>query len=346
MTYRKLLAAASAAVVTVILGLVANVSAADKYEVIYNFGGSGLISDAAGNLYGAATSGGTYGNGIVYKLSHDAEGRWTGTVLHSFQGKDGISPSAGLILDRAGNLYGTTFFGGTYGNGTVFKLSHDTDGRWRETVLHSFRSADGTMPGAGLIFDRAGNLYGTTNSGGSLNNGTVFKLTPEPDGKWIETVLHSFQGTDGINPLAGLIFDPAGNLYGTTGGFGGRSFGNVFKLTRNADGMWTETVLHSFENTDGNSPQAPVVFDRAGNLYGTTSTGGAYGDGIVFKLTPDADGAWTETVLHSFQRGDGGFSPVGGLVIDSAGNVYGTTAGGGTGTCFPGGCGTVFQITP
>jgi uncharacterized repeat protein (TIGR03803 family) len=340
MRYRKLLAAASAAVVTVILGLVANVSAADKYEVIYNFGGSGLISDAVGNLYGAAA----YGNGVVYKLSHDTDGRWRETVLHSFQSADGTNPLAGLIFDRAGNLYGTAPGGGVHGKGVVFKLTPDADGVWTETVLHSFQGADGASPGAGLIFDRAGNLYGTTSMGGSLNNGTVFMLTPDADGKWIETVLHSFQVTDGVNPVAGLIFDPAGNLYGTTGGFGDLSFGNVFKLTPNADGIWTETVLHSFDNTDGNSPQAPVVFDRAGNLYGTTSSGGSYGDGIVFKLAPDVDGAWTETVLHSFLGGDGA-GPIGDLVIDSAGNVYGTTAGGGTGACFPGGCGTVFRIT-
>jgi len=160
-------------------------------------------------------------------------------------------------------------------------------------------------------------------------------------------VLHSFQGGDGANPAAGLIFDRAGNLYGTTGCFVGLNFvnlGTVFKLKPDADGKWTETVLHSFENTDGNNPQAPVVFDRAGNLYGTTSTGGAYGIGVVFKLAPDADGAWTETVLHSFQGGYGdGDSPFGGLVIDNAGNMYGTTGAGGSGNCFPGGCGVVFQ---
>lgn len=172
-------------------------------------------------------------------------------MLHSFQGKGGSFPSAGLILDRAGNLYGTTFLGGTYGNGAVFKLSLEADGRWSETVLHSFQSADGTNPGGGLIFDRAGNLYGTTPVGGVYGSGVVFKLAPDADadGAWTETVLHSFQGGDGANPVAALIFDRAGDLYGTTGtlvvGLNFVNLGTVFKLTPHADGTWSETVLHS-----------------------------------------------------------------------------------------------------
>jgi len=411
MTYRKLLAAASAAVVitTVALGLVANVSAADKYEVIYNFaqigdgnGAAGLISDAAGNLYGTAASGGAYanyanpGNGVVFKLTHEFNGQWTETVLHSFQGKDGISPSPGLIFDRAGNLYGTTTLGGTYGNGVVFKLTHESNGQWAETVLHSFRSADGVTPNGDLVIDGAGNLYGTTQSGGGHGSGLVFKLSPATK---IETVLHSFQGTDGVNPSAGVIFDRVGNLYGTTFNGGALKNGTVFKLTPQPDGEWSETVLHSFKSADGNGPSTGLVFDRAGNLYGTTAVGGTYGDGVVFKLSPDPNGEWTETVLHSFRGMDGSFSqarlvfdragnlygttflggtygygvvfklthesngswiesalyvfqggegnnPSGTLIIDAAGNVYGT-AGGGTGDCgYFGACGVIFRITP
>ena len=196
MTYKKLLAAANAAVVTVILGLVANVSAADKYEVIHSFGGvsagagpTGLISDAAGNLYGTALYEGDAtmgGNGVVFKLSHDATGRWSETVLHTFQGKDGANPAAGLIFDKARNLYGTTQNGGTYGNGTVFKLIPEPDGEWSETVLHSFQGPpdDGYQPSGALIIDAAGYLYGTTANGGSSGNclyagcGTLFQITP------------------------------------------------------------------------------------------------------------------------------------------------------------------------
>jgi len=352
MTYRKLLAAASAAVVitTVALGFVANVSAADKYEVIYDFaftGGSaaaGLISDAAGNLYGTAPAGGASANfnefgplgyGVVYKLSRDASGRWNETVVHTFQGKDGNNPSPGLVFDKAGNLYGTTTLGGTYGNGVVFKLTHESNGEWTETVLHSFRSADGVTPNGDLVIDGAGNLYGTTQGGGH-GSGLVFKLSPATK---IETVLHSFQGTDGVNPSAGVIFDRAGNLYGTTYNGGALNNGTVFKLTPQPDGEWIETVLHSFKSADGNGPSTGLVFDTTGNLYGTTAVGGTYDDGVVFKLSPDPNGQWTETVLHSFQGKDGSFSQAR-LVFDRAGNLYGTTTLGGTY-----GTGVVFKLT-
>ena len=316
MRWRNLLAAASAAVVTVILGLVANVSAADKYEVIYNIPGlaggagplGGLISDAAGNLYGTASFQGDAsfgGNGVVFKLSHDTSGGWRGTVLHTFQGTDGANPNGGLIFDRAGNLYGTTYSGGTHNNGTVFKLSPDPDGKWTETVLHIFQgSPDGANPDAGLIFDRAGNLYGTSFNGGVLSfggNGTVFELSLEPNGEWSETVLHIFQTTGPPN----------------------------------------------FQATGGSGPQARLTFDRAGNLYGTTFSGGSPNGGVVFKLSPEPNGRWIETVLHGFQGFPDGAQPIGDLVIDAAGNLYGTTtAGGNSGNCFIGGCGTVFRITP
>jgi len=431
MTCRKWLVAASAAVImiTIItLGLVADVSAADKYEVIYNIPGvaggagplAGLISDAAGNLYGTASFEGDAsfgGNGAVFKLSHDAGGRWRGTVLHTFQGKDGANPTGGLIFDRAGNLYGTTVHGGKYGNSTfggtvfkltpepagmwsetvlhsfqgkdganptgdlvidkagnlygttesggghnsglVFKLAPDTNDEWIETVLHDFQGTDGATPAGGLIFDRAGNLYGTTSSGGTHNNGTVFKLSPDASGEWSETVLHSFQGSpDGANPYAGLIFDRAGNVYGTTYNGGVLSFGGVgtvFKLSPEPNGEWTETVLHifqttgppNFQTTGGSRPQARLIFDRAGNLYGTAAVGGSGGVGVVFKLSREANGEWTETVLRSFQGFPDGAEPMGALIIDAAGNLYGTTtAGGNSANCFIGGCGTVFQITP
>ena len=358
MTYRKLLAAACATVVitTVALGLVASVSAADKYEVIYSVsgvsGGAGptgrLIFDAAGNLYGTASyeggSASSGGNGVVFKLSHDTSGRWSETVLHSFQGKDGANPAAGLIFDKAGNLYGTTTLGGTYGNGVVFKLTHEPNGRWSETVLHSFQGKDGANPWGDLVLDRAGNLYGTAQSGGGHNSGLVFKLSPATNGEWIETVLLNFQGTDGANPFGGLILDRAGNLYGTTYNGGARNNGTVFKLTPESDGEWSETVLHSFQGKDGANPYAGLIFDRAGNLYGTTYDGGARNNGTVFKLTPEPGGEWNETVLHSFQGKDGA-NPYAGLIFDRAGNLYGTTLSGGVLTFF-GGYGVVFKLSP
>jgi uncharacterized repeat protein (TIGR03803 family) len=253
------------------------------------------------------------------------------TVLHSFNGSDWSVPLAGLILDSTGNLYGTTYVGGTYNNGTVFKL--DTSGN--ETVLYSFTGrSDGGGPYAGsLITDAVGNLYGTSSFGGAYTLGTVFKL----DTFGHEAVLHSFNGGDGWAPYGGLVMDAAGNLYGTTGLGGGSTYcsngcGTVFEL----DSSGNETVLHSFTGSggDGFIPLAGLIRDRRGNLYGTTAGGGANGGGIVFKL----DGSGRETVLHSFPGNDLAYSN-GGLLMDKAGNIYGTTFWGGDS-----GDGTVFKI--
>jgi uncharacterized repeat protein (TIGR03803 family) len=342
------------------VGSVFKLDTSGNETVLHSFtGGDGwepfaaLIRDKAGNLYGTTQMGGASGGGTVFKL--DTSGNET--VLHSFSGGDGAEPYAGLIMDKAGNLYGTTELGGTgtcfnVSCGIVFKL--DTSGN--ETVLHSFaNSPDGGIPYAGLVMDKAGNLYGTTLEYGASSNcfqgcGTVFKL----DTSGNETVLHSFTGypSDGAGPRAGLIMDKAGNLYGTTsfgggsGSCGGGGCGTVFKL----DTSGNETVLHSFTNSDGDgaNPNAGLIMDKAGNLYGTTFSGGdltcSFGEGCgtVFKL----DTSGNETVLHSFTGGDGAF-PVGGLIRDKAGHLYGTTTGGGTATCsFSEGCGTVFKLTP
>ena len=316
--------------------------------------GGGLIFDAAGNLYGTTVYGGTYGYGTVFELTPAAGGTWTEKVLWSFgNGTDGANPGGGLIFDAAGNLYGTTVYGGTYGYGMVFELTPAAGGTWTEKVLWSFgNGTDGYQPFAGLIFDAAGNLYGTTVSGGTyLYNGTVFELTPAAGGGWTEQVLHSFNynGTDGIWPYAGLIFDAAGNLYGTTDSGGAYGDGTVFELMPGQGGIWTEGVLYSFlcspfNCTDGYSPQAGLIFDAAGNLYGTTSEGGTYHYGTVFELTPAAGGGWTETVLYSFGNGTDGVGPVAGLIFDAAGNLYGTTAYGGTGVDGLNEGGTVFEL--
>jgi uncharacterized repeat protein (TIGR03803 family) len=214
---------------------------------------------------------------------------------------------------------------------------------------------DGKFPQASLIFDPDGNLYGTTAGGGATGGGTAFKLTPHSNGSWTESVLYSFCSrtncVDGEAPLASLIFDPDGNLYGTTQVGGARGVGGtVFKLAPNADGSWRESVLHSFCSrtncSDGDNPEANLIFDPDGNLYGTTQVGGAHGvGGTVFKLAPNADGSWRESVLHSFcsrpHCSDGEF-PEASLIFDPDGNLYGTTFGGGG--LFGGG--TVFKLAP
>jgi uncharacterized repeat protein (TIGR03803 family) len=359
MSCKKFLGAAGAALTIVIvltLALPPAAGAASKYKVLHRFNVTngaepiaGLILDAAGNLYGTTLYGGAPGPGTVFKLAPNADGSWTESILHSFNGKDGERPEAGLIFDAAGNLYGTTSAGGALrlcqgdGCGTVFKLTPNADGSWMESILHTFIARpDGKNPYGGLTFDAAGNLYGTTNQGGAYGLGTVFKLAANADGSWTESVLHSFKGSNGAFPAGTLIFDGAGNLYGTTvQGGNGCEFGCgvVFELKPGSNGSWTGSVLHSFKGSDGEYPDAGLIFDKAGNLYGTTNVGGAPGLGTVFKLAPNADGSWTESVLHSFDGSDGA-APIAGLIFDGAGNLYGTASSGGSADA-----GAVFKLT-
>ena len=307
---------------------------ADKtFTVLYSFKGSGtdgafpyagLVRDTAGNLYGTTAFGGAFGAGTVFKL--DPAG--VETVLFSFNGgSDGKYPSAGLVRDAAGNLYGTISDGGAFGRGAVFKV----DATGTKSVLYSFRggATDGQLPYAGLVGDATGNLYGTTFGGGALGRGTVFKLATTG----VETVLYSFKGgADGKYPFAGLIRDASGNLYGTTFYGGASGQGTVFKL----DTTGAETVLYAFKRgADGQGPYAGLVRDPTGNLYGTTFYGGASGQGTVFKL----DTTGVETVLHSFTGPSDGAQPYAGLVRDAASNLYGTSQNGGF---F--GFGTVFRL--
>lgn len=275
-------------------------------------------------------------------------------TLYAFTGGvDGNQPMAGLVSDAAGNLYGTTYYGGTYGAGVVFELTQTPPGTWTEEVLYNFTGgADGGWPQAGLIFDAAGNLYGTASEGGGSGSvcnprgcGVAFELTPTPAGSWTETVIHSFTGnTDGSNPLTSLVFDSAGNLYGTTweGGYVNdfcySGCGVVFELSPTPSGEWTETTLHEFKDgLDGSNSWANLTIDTAGNLYGVAFNAGLHGDGNVFELMPNQDGTWTGKVLYQFNDSDGG-SPVAGLTFDSAGNLYGAT-----GYFNPG---IVFQVVP
>ncbi len=300
--------------------------------VLYTFTGNadggypewGVIQDWFGNLYGTASSGGAASAGVVFKLDR----RGNETVLYSFTGgADGGYPYAGVIEDWAGNLYGTTPFGGADGAGVTFKL----DPRGNETVLHSFTyGADGGYPFAGLIIDFFGNLYGDASSAGTAGAGVLFKIDPSGN----QTVMYSFPGSDGSNPLPGVIQDSAGNLYGTTTGGGPANAGVVYKL----DATGHEALLHSFTGgADGGTPQSRLIQDSAGYFYGTTQSGGAAGQGTVYKL----DGSGHETVLYSFTGGADGAAPSAGLIQDSAGNFYGTTSNGGSA-----GVGVVFKLDP
>jgi len=216
----------------------------------------------------------------------------------------------------------------------MFLCSHGAWAAGKYKTLHAFKSGeDGSRPGAGVIFDQAGNLYGTAEGGGPNAAGDVFQLTPNPDGTWTENVLYNFCAlascTDGASPQGGLVFDTSGNLYGTTKLGGVDNYGEVFRLSPNGDGAWTENVLYSFMGSDGSSPTDSLTFDASGDLYGTTSGGGAYAQGTVFKLTPQPGGSWTESVLYDFPGGDDGSTPLGGVIFDAQGNLYGTTFYGG-----------------
>jgi uncharacterized repeat protein (TIGR03803 family) len=286
-------------------------------------------------------------------------------VLHSFAGApDGANPAAGLVADAGGNLYGTTTLGGTDSAcscGTVFKLSAPSvlGGAWTETLLYTFKgsTADGKAPHGALTFDKVGNLYGTTQSGGPGNTGTVFELTPplSQGGAWTEKVLFFFasDGSQGKWPSGTLIFDGVGNLYGTTEGGGAVRgcvvCGTVFQLKPPATqgAAWTETILYTFGSVanDGLQP-GPGLLLRSGALYGTTQVGGTTQLGTVFELVQNS-GVWSENLLYTFPGGSGGSGPLGRLIFDSAGNLYGTArAGGNPNSGCPEGCGMVFELLP
>jgi uncharacterized repeat protein (TIGR03803 family) len=417
------------------LSLFANgASAGSKEAELYRFQGgndgaqplASMIADSAGNLYGTTSEGGgstncTSGCGTVFELSPPSQqnGKWTETVLYGFQGgSDGATPMAPLVVDKSGNLYGTTSVGGGDCNnpdfvscGTVFELVRPRDpGRaWTETVLYSFLgnpdgkgNADLAWPNelvlspagilfglayngghctsdetgtycnggafsltpqngvwsesvlyrfkgetgdpAGPVLDRAGNLYGIVQGGDQYNCGMVFRLAPpKAQGEWKETSLYAFQcGADGAFPQAGLVFDPAGNLYDVSlGAFGNPS--NVFELSPTKGGGWTERVAYEFgQVADGYTPTVGPILDAKGNLYGTTEAGGQSDAGLVFRLKPPGNQGqdWTERVLHSFAQGTGGFAPYGGLTFGKDYALYGTTQAGGAGN------GTIFRVAP
>lgn len=241
-----------------------------------------LLLDSAGNLYGVTQSGGPNGWGSVFELTNNG-GTWTETILYAFQGgDDGGAPYSGLIMDSAGNLYGTASAAGANRQGVVFELKH-SGGSWTEQVLYTFQGGnDGGQPVAGLIFDGAGNLYGATASWGANGGGVIFKMTPS-GGTWTYSVLASLTGSDG--PVASLTMDASGNLYGTAFMDGPDQYGSVFKLTRSGEN-WTYSDLHDFTGgADGGYPGGGVVLDASGNLYGTAVLGGANNLGVLYEIT-------------------------------------------------------------
>lgn len=315
-----------------------------------------LTPDGAGNFYGTTQLGGANMYGTVFELSPNGVGGYSETVLYSFCSlqncTDGASPDSYVTSDGRGNLYGTTYYGGLFasgsysGYGLVFELSPEAGGAcpsgsnsgngWCETVLYNFMSTpDGAFPFSGLTWDSYGNLYGTTYGGGS-GTGAVYELSPNGKGGWSEQIIYDSGG------YAGLTIDGSGNLYGADD----VANGHVFELSPNGSGAWRANILHTFtaNRTDGSDPEGTPVLDSAGNIYGTTVSGGARkGMGTVWKLTPAPGGEYTEEILSSFIWTYGS-NPKGTVLLDSSGNIYSTTAFGiHKSPCYDG-CGTVFEL--
>lgn len=403
---------------------------AQTYSVLHTFvdgidgalPAAGLVLDPAGNLYGTAAEGGsgscfangTSGCGTIYELKqHD--GSYIFNPLYSFQGDtDGNGPEASLSRGPNGTYYGTTYSGGggTCGCGVVFNTGPDPAPprtsllSFRESVLYGFRGYpnDGSSPQSPVVFDQAGNMYGTTSGGGTEAGGTVFELSPAGGGAYTEKVLYNFctvspppSCLDGETPLDGVVFDAAGNLYGTTSGGGANNWGAVFELSPSGAG-WTERVIYSFQGlNDGGNPQSGVAIDSAGNLYGNNTQRGVDQGGTVYELSPNGSnwnlqvlysqpfdtfqisrvtldssgnlyesvvngGAgygqvmelahsgnnWTYIDLYNFTNRNDGSYPLGSVVLDSSGNLYGTAQNGGNDGCNSmgqHGCGVVWKIT-
>src|ERR1051326_802199 len=353
--------------------------AQSQYKLAYDFGttngiedgigpNGGLVFDRDGNIYGTTRGGGNNitpcggdptGCGTVFELSPVGNGTWAETIIHRFCDdapvcSDGLQPWAGLVMDKFGNLYGTTMGGGDgYAPyGTAFELSKKQDGTWEYMKVWDFNDGDAWGPVGKLILDSAGNLYGTTNVGGYNGGGTVFELSRTENG-WTRTTLHSFsQWLDGAEPYAGVVFDRSGNLYGTTfaggnascdGGFG---CGTVFELTPNGDGTWSEAFFYQLSGWDGGLPRGEVNLDGVGNLYTTATYFGPYAKcqcGGILRMTYVGN-SWNFSGIHPF-KGQNGAYPQAGIMIDKKSRtIYGTTLEGGPNTACRGGCGTVYEI--
>jgi uncharacterized repeat protein (TIGR03803 family) len=341
------------------------------FSTIYTFEGDNGNNDGAapyarvvigpnGSLYGTTVAGGggsgcsnfgAAGCGTIFNLQppftvcHAVNCPWHETVLYRFaNGPGGVYPFGGVTFDTAGNIYGTTELGGIgYDEGTIYKLT-PSGGGWSGSVLYSFQGSanSGGNPYDGLILDRSGNLYGSTRTNGTLGSGQglLFELSNSGSG-WVENAIYELAGANGSNPFGGLIFDASGNLYGATSCGGSGNGGTVFQLSPSGGG-WDFTLLYSFSGDCQWGPADSLTMDSAGNLYGTTYRDGASGLGSVFKLT-HSSGGWTYSDLHDFSGGADGCEPNGGVVVDSQGNIYGTTTGCGQ---YPNQYGTIWEIMP
>lgn len=348
---------------------------AQTETVLYNFQdypygyfpNSGLTSDGKGNFYGTTSYGGVNGDGTVFELSPNGNGGWNETALYAFSGSvSGANPYSPVIFDSAGNLYGVTVSGGAYGYGVVFELSSGSQGAtWTETVLYSFDGGlyGDSFPNTGLIFDRAGNLYGmdqigvfelspsggkwteqviynvdigglTMDASGNIfgfGSSTVFELSPNGKGGWNPTVIATFApSAKGKNTLSGIALDQAGNLYCTRTRSGTKGDGAIYQFNLGKNGLWKKKNLYSFlGGNDGTAP-GEILLDASGNIYGTTINRSGSNWGTVFKLlAPVGVGSYKHEVLWSFNLADGAY-PFGNLCLDSSGNIYGTTIGGGS----------------
>jgi uncharacterized repeat protein (TIGR03803 family) len=338
-----------------------------------------LVRDTAGNLYGATVYGGTGdcvllgklgGCGTVFELSPPARqgDQWTETILYSFKGgKDGYAPQGSLVFDTAGNLYGSTWFGGGYGGsscdayfqycGTIFELSppKQKGGAWTEKVLYSFKNGtDGGQPNGGLSFDKHGALYGTTYCGGATpcngtaGSGVVLELRPpaKQGGRWQYGLAFTFNGSDGGVPSGNLVFDAKGNMYGAALSGGKYQEGIAFQLappTRQGR-QWKEIILHNFGVTDGLGPNSGLIVDKAGNLYGTTYEGGNPSSGVIYRLMRRGN-VWDFAVIYNFKNLPDGIYPLG-LVFNPVGDLFGASLYGGDSNACRSGCGTVFEAKP
>jgi len=345
---------------TLCLALAAATLAAAQDQILYNFGTvsgdvtlpyGNLVLDQSGNLYGVAT-GGASGAGGIFELSPTSSGSWTEQIIYkASKTTDGLGINDALTIDASGNLYGTTYNGGssTCSCGQVFELSPTSSG-WTRTVLYQFNGGyNGGFAASGVIFDAAGNLYGTAGDGGNLGSGVVYELSPL-SGRWTIKVLHSFTTVaQGNFPRGNLVLDSQGRLSGTT--WGGNTTvcengcGTVYQLIPPTTGTaWTFQRIFEFNFTDGDLPSNTdsLVADAAGNLYGTTANGGPGSNGEVYKLSQLSSGVWRQTILHSFTGGADGDAPVAGLTFDASGNLWGTTYGSLDGK----GLGVVYELTP
>jgi uncharacterized repeat protein (TIGR03803 family) len=330
------------------------------HTVLYSFMGAadggepykGVTLGAQGDIYGTAGVGGLHagpctdtGCGVVFKLTKSG-GTWTQTVIHYFTGgNDGFGPGAGVTVDRSGNVYGMTPTGGANGFGIVYQLKPLANGSWKEKVIHTFTGGvDGLGGSAGrLVLDAAGNVYGVCTVGGANGAGNVFQLTPTQTGEWNLTTLYSFKGEpDSGSPYGAVVADANGNLYGTTYYAGANDLGTIFRLSRR-NGVWTETGLYSFKGgTDGIGPISTLVAAANGNLYGTTSEGGAgCSCGTIFKVALDGT-APVYSVVYRFKGAPDGAFVYNGMAADPTGKtLYGATVHGGVSNE-----GAIYKFTP